>query len=75
MPDTSLSSAISDKLLLTPREASQVLSVCEKTLWSLTVPRGTLKCCRLGRSVRYSPDSLREFIQNQQAESSREVSL
>jgi hypothetical protein len=53
------------KLLLTPREAAETLSVCEKSLWSLTAPRGPLKCCRLGRSVRYSVDALREFIAQQ----------
>lgn len=53
------------KLLLTPREAADTLSICEKSLWSLTVPRGPIKCVRLGRSVRYSSDALREFIAQQ----------
>lgn len=57
--------ATNGKLLLTPREAAQTLSVCEKSLWSLTAPRGPIKCVRLGRSVRYSVDSLREFIAQQ----------
>lgn len=55
----------SPKLLLTPREAAETLSVCEKSLWSLTSPRGPIKCVRLGRSVRYSHDVLREFIAQQ----------
>lgn len=50
------------KLLLTPREAADTLSVSEKSLWSLTTPRGPIKCVRLGRSVRYSITTLREFI-------------
>lgn len=54
-----------EKLLLTPREAAETLSVCEKSLWSLTVPRGPIKCVRLGRSVRYSTEVLREFIAQQ----------
>jgi len=57
----------SPKLLLTPREAAETLSVCEKSLWSLTAPRGPIKCVRLGRSVRYSIEALREFI-NQQSQ-------
>ena len=57
-----------EKLLLTPREAAQALSVCEKRLWSLTNPRGPIRCVRLNRSVRYSPETLREFIASQQAE-------
>ena len=54
-----------EKLLLTPDEAAQQLSVCPKSLWSLTAPRGPIKCVRLGRSVRYSVDALREFIAQQ----------
>ena len=56
---------VDGKLLLTPREAAETLSVCEKSLWSMTTPRGPIKCVRLGRSVRYSPDVLREFITQQ----------
>ena len=58
-----------EKLLLTPREASEALSICEKSLWSLTAPRGPLTSVKLGRSVRYSVETLREFIAQQQAES------
>jgi predicted DNA-binding transcriptional regulator AlpA len=54
------------KLLLTPREAATALSVCEKTLWSLTAPRGDLPCVRLNRSVRYSVEALREWIADRQ---------
>ena len=62
-----------DKLLITPREAAETLSVCEKTLWSLTAPRGPIRCVRLGRSVRYSVDALREFIAGQHSATSGEV--
>lgn len=72
MRDISLSSAIADRMLLTPRETAQVLSVCEKTLWSLTRPRGPIPCLRLGRSVRYSVEALREYVARQ-VESSVEV--
>ncbi len=68
MRDALLSSAIADKLLVTPQEASRLLSCCEKSLWSLTWPRGPLRCVKLGRSVRYSLETLREFIAQQQAE-------
>lgn len=54
-----------EKLLLTPDEAAEQLSICPKSLWSLTAPRGPLKCVRLGRSVRYSLNALREFISQQ----------
>ena len=51
------------KLLLTPREAARALSVSERTLWSITVPRGDLPCVRLaGRTVRYDVEALRRFL-------------
>lgn len=54
-----------EKLLLTADEAAQQLSICPKSLWSLTAPRGPIKSIRLGRSVRYSLTTLREFIAQQ----------
>jgi predicted DNA-binding transcriptional regulator AlpA len=53
------------KLLVTPREAARLLSICEKTLWSLTAPRGPLPAVRLGRSVRYDVVDLQAFINGQ----------
>ena len=50
------------KLLLTAREAAAALSVCEKTLWSITEPRGDLPCVHVGRRVLYSVDDLRRWI-------------
>ena len=52
-------------LLLTGREAATALSVSERTLWSLTSPRGPIPCLRLGRSVRYSLADLRAWIDEQ----------
>ncbi len=49
------------KLLLTPREAARTLSICEKTLWSLT-KRGELSAVRIGRAVRYDVTDLQAFI-------------
>jgi excisionase family DNA binding protein len=49
------------KLLLTPREAAKALSLCEKTLWTLT-RRGELPAVRIGRAVRYDLADLRAFI-------------
>lgn len=50
------------QLLLSAREAAKALSVCEKTLWSMT-KRGELPVVRIGRSVRYSIDDLKNWIQ------------
>ena len=53
------------KLLLSAREAAIALSVSEKTLWTNSCPRGTIPVVRLGRSVRYSVEALREFVAQQ----------
>lgn len=52
------------KLLLTPREAAKALSICEKTLWSLS-KRGELPAVRIGRAVRYDVADLQVFIDRQ----------
>lgn len=59
-----MTSLETDKLLLTTREAARALSLCERTLWSITAPRGPLPCVRIGGSVRYSPDDLRAYIES-----------
>ncbi len=51
-----------DTKLFTAREAAKQLAISEKTLWSITSPRGPLTCVRIGRSVRYSPADLRSYI-------------
>lgn len=52
------------RLLLTPKEAAVALGVCEKTLWSLTDPRGPIACVRIGRAVRYDPADLTAWIES-----------
>ena len=49
------------KLLLTAREAAALLSISPRKLWSLTASR-ELPCLRIGRSVRYSVESIRSFV-------------
>ena len=56
--------AIPLKLLLAAREAAEALSVCEKTLWSLTQPRGDLPCVRIGRRVLYDVADIRKWIES-----------
>jgi len=58
---------MSDKLLLTPREAAKALSVCEKTLWTWTAPRGPIPAVRFGKAVRYSTAALERFIAESEA--------
>ena len=56
------------RLLLSPREASRALAVCEKTLWTLT-QKGEIPVIRIGRAVRYPLDGLREWIQKKSEDS------
>jgi len=58
-------------LLVTPREAAKVLSVCEKTLWTLT-KCGELPAVRIGRrGIRYDVRDLQDFIDRQKTAGSR----
>ena len=50
------------KLLLSAREAAKVLSVCERTLFSLTAPRGPIPSVRLGSRVLYPVAALEAWI-------------
>jgi excisionase family DNA binding protein len=53
-------------LLIKPREAARMLSVSEKTLWTLT-KGGVIPVVRVGeRSVRYSVAALERWIAEQQ---------
>ncbi len=49
-------------LLLRSCDAARALAISERSLWSLTAPCGPIPCVRLGRSVRYAPEDLAEFI-------------
>ena len=51
------------RLLLKPREAAARLSISERQLWAQTQPRGPIPAIRIGNCVRYSPDSLKAFLQ------------
>jgi excisionase family DNA binding protein len=48
-------------LLVSPRQAARMLAISERTLATYT-KSGILPVVRLGHSVRYSPDDLREWI-------------
>ena len=54
-----------EKLLFSAREAAKTLSICEKTLWNFTNPRGPIPSVKLGSRVLYSPRDLRNWIDNQ----------
>lgn len=48
-------------LLVAPREAAKMLSVCERTLFALT-KSGDIPAVRIGRAVRYSVEDLKAWI-------------
>ena len=52
------------RLLVDTHEAAAMLSVSERTLWGLTMPRGPLPCVRpgSGRMVRYAIEDLEGFV-------------
>lgn len=53
-------------LLVDSRGAAKALAVSPRTLWGLTAS-GELPAVRIGRSVRYSVDTLRAYIARQEA--------
>ena len=58
-----------EPLLLTPRETAKALSMCERTLYSLTAPRGDIPVIRIGNLVRYNIEDLREWARRKSVES------
>ena len=50
-----------ERLLLTPREAAEALRISERKLWGLTAS-GQIPSLRIGRSVRYDINDLRDWI-------------
>jgi excisionase family DNA binding protein len=52
------------KLLLKPRDAAEALSISPRKLWAMT-NSGDIPCVRFGKSVRYDPTDLREWIDQQ----------
>jgi len=52
--------------LLRSKEAAQFLAISERSLWALTAS-GEIQATRIGRSVRYAPAALAEFIEKNSA--------
>jgi hypothetical protein len=56
---------LATRLALTAREAADALGITERTLWSLSEPRGPIPSFRIGpggRSIRYSVAALQTWI-------------
>ncbi len=58
---------IGKPLLITAREAAQLLSISERTLWDIT-NRGDLRRVKVGRLVRYDPRDLKAWIESVKVE-------
>jgi hypothetical protein len=55
-------------LLLKPSQTARALSISERTLWSITAPRGPLPAIKVGRrGVRYSLRDVEAWIVAQKA--------
>ncbi len=48
--------------LLTVPQVAEMLGVCQRTLFSLTAPRGPLPAVRIGRRVLYDPNDVQLFV-------------
>ena len=55
------------RLAVDVRAAAALLSISERTLFSLT-KSGAIPCVRIGRSVRYSIESLRGWLAQQETQ-------
>ncbi len=53
-------------LLVDSREAARLLCLCERSVWTLT-KAGKLRAIRVGRSVRYSRQTLLDYIRRAEA--------
>jgi excisionase family DNA binding protein len=56
-----MSDNANEQLLLRPEEASKVLAISPRKLWELT-NRKAIPHVRIGKSVRYRPEQLREWL-------------
>lgn len=55
----------SDELLITAKEAARRLAISTRSLWTLTNQR-KIPTIRIGRSVRYPIDGLRDWLRRSQ---------
>ena len=57
-----------DPVLLNAREAAKLLHCSERTIWTLTAPRGPIPCIKITpRVVRYEREDLIEFLARKKA--------
>ena len=61
-------SVSTEKKLLSVKETSKALGISARTLWGIKAPRGSLKCCKIGSRVMYSPQAIERFIEDQEGQ-------
>lgn len=57
------SSTLCPQLLYDIQETAKTLSICEKSVWNQTYPRGPLRSVKIGKRVLYHIDDIRLFIE------------
>ena len=55
---------VSAPQLVSIRDAATRLNICEKTLWSLSTPRGPIPVVRIGRRTLYDPGDLARYVES-----------
>ncbi|MCX7428781.1 MAG: helix-turn-helix domain-containing protein [Planctomycetia bacterium] len=55
---------VADKMLVGAPVAAAMLSICPKSLWNYTAPRGTIPSITIGTRRLYDPRDLREWIES-----------
>ena len=54
--------------LLKPKDAASFLGISERSLWTISAPRGPLAVVRIGTAVRYTHTDLMVYIAAQRQE-------
>ena len=66
---------VNNKSLWNVRECAARLGISERSLHSLTKPRGTLPCVRLGTRIGYRPEAVAQWLKEREGNEIAEVSV
>jgi predicted DNA-binding transcriptional regulator AlpA len=55
-----------DRILWSAKETAKRLGISERTLYSQTVPRGTLQCVKIGVRTGYRPDTVDAWLRDRE---------
>ncbi|HEY4261849.1 MAG TPA: helix-turn-helix domain-containing protein [Schlesneria sp.] len=51
--------------LMNLKQVARVMNVSERTVWANSAPRGTIPVVPIGRSIRYCPREIQEWMKRQ----------